>query len=205
MKIDKIFIIHYEPLIERKIYLESQLIKLGFEFEFVKSNKESDEKLDILKFFDKEKLRQDVHDKIKYVSIKHFETYKKIIEEKLNYCIILEDDAIFTEEFKEKLDSILNELKEIEFDFCFLSSGCNLVSNNILPNKKIYESNTSRTVSGYIVKSNNLPKIIESYPFLGAIDWHLNWIKEDLGLKFFWAEPPIILHGSETAYQSNLR
>lgn len=205
MKIDKIFIVHYEPLINRKEYLEKELPKLDLGFEFITSNEKTDSELDFSKFLDEKKLKQGVNNSIISVSIKHFEIYQKMVEQKLENCLIFEDDAVITENFKENLKSILNELENLDFDFCFLSSGCNLHSNNIIEQKKLYESDSTRTVSGYIVKNKNLSKILETVPFYGAIDWHLNWIKEELNLKFYWAEPPLIIHGSQDIYKSNIR
>jgi GR25 family glycosyltransferase involved in LPS biosynthesis len=205
MKIEKIFIIHFEPLVDRRKYLEMELPKLNLDYEFIVSNQESDSKLDFTKFIDHKKLKQGVNNSIISVSIKHFEIYQKMIDQNLENCLILEDDAVITENFIDKLGLILDELQHLDYDFCFISSGCNLISNNVNEQKKLYESNSTRTVSGYIVKNKNLNRIIKTIPFYGAIDWHLNWIKDELNLKFYWAEPPIIIHGSQDIYNSNIR
>ena len=45
MKIDKTYIVHYEPLIERKNYLDKVLPKISENFEYIISNEETDNKI----------------------------------------------------------------------------------------------------------------------------------------------------------------
>ena len=206
--VEKIYIIHYKYLEDRKIYLDEKLRDIKIPYEFIISDKESDSiKLDNVDkyykhdytIFERHLTKGEIS-----VSISHFDVYKKILEDKnINNALIIEDDALFTENFLENLQEIFNELSD-EYDMCFISECCNLHTNKI-DGKLTYLSKTSRCTSGYIVNKKCLKLIVNTIPFQYPIDWHLNYINEKLNLKYFWSEPCIILQGSESVYVSNLR
>ena len=205
--IDKLFIIHYEPLIDRKKYLEPAITNLGFDYEFILMNSEKDiwiqNNIDNYYKFDPEVLNRKLNLNELSVSITHLEVYEKILRENYETCLILEDDAILNENFLEKLNIVKDQISD--FDFVFLSTCCNLRKGGD-SDFKIYDSSTSRCNNGYIVKSSCLNRVLENSKKISLpIDWHLNYIKEISNLKFGWMEPPIITQGSETIYKSNLR
>jgi len=205
--IDKIFIVHYEPLKDRKIYLDLMLPKLNIPYEYIISNDENDSLKPIEGYYKVNPYRWHkmlVPGEI-FVSINHFLVYKKIIECGFSNCLIIEDDAVFKDKFLTSLNIILDELKNIDYDMCFLSDCSNLHSNSIQSDRYLYKSDTSRSVCGYIVNSKCLSKVIETLPFSAPIDWHLNQIRKDLNLQYYWSEPTIIGQGSENIYKSNLR
>ena len=205
--IDKIFIVHYEPLVERKSYLDSIIVNLDIPYEYLISNDESDSRITLnnyYKFNESIFNRKLISGEI-FVTINHFLIYEKILDNSYNNCLILEDDAILKDNFFEYFEKIIKELKEVKFDICFLSDCCNLHSNSIQNGKHLYQSETSRSACGYIINSNCLKKIINTLPFNEPIDWHLNRIRKDLNLKYYWSEPTIIGQGSENIYKSNLR
>ena len=202
MKLDKIYIIHFDPLKERKQYLEKYLSNFGIPFEFVINTKEKDEK-----FYNKYYPLYNgdrVLPKSEFgVTISHIETYKEIFNFGYNKCLILEDDAIFCNNFKEILNEIIEESDE--YDFSFLSSCCDLNVKKTTY-KYLYEASKSRSVCAYIINSKNLKLILENItPITDVIDWHLNNIKDKSNIKFSWCQPPVITQGSETIYKSNLR
>lgn len=206
--IDKIFIIHYEPLIDRKLFLDSIIPKLKLDYEFVFMNDYNDNQimnnLDFYYLYDPKIYPRKLNKNEICVTVKHIEVYQKILKQGLKNCLILEDDAIFDEDIINQIEKTDNEIKE--FDFVFLSTCCNLRSNNITIGKKIYPSLTTRCVNGYLVNYKCLHNIINNFiKFSYPIDWHLNQIQKDCNLKFGWHEPPLITQGSETIYKSNLR
>jgi hypothetical protein len=119
------------------------------------------------------------------------------------YFDLMEDDAIFTDNFLENLKKITDELND--FDMCFISECCNLHISNTDDDRYVYKSDKSRCTSGYILNRKNLKHIINTLPFQYPIDWHLNTINDKIKLKYFWSEPCIIIQGSESIYKSNLR
>jgi len=199
--IDKIYVIHYEPLIERKQYLDSILPTLDIPYEYILMNQKTDNAiLNNIENYYSCKTKQMSSGEIG-ISISHLNVYKKILQENYNLCLILEDDAIILDDFLPQLKNSLNELQN--FDMTFLSTCCGLRS--IGPGK-INPSLTTRCTTGYIVKSTCLERILEnSTPISDPIDWHLNHIQPVCNLIFGWHEPPLITQGSETVYKSNLR
>jgi GR25 family glycosyltransferase involved in LPS biosynthesis len=204
--VDKIYVIHLEKLSERKNYIESLLKDIKIPVEFIVSNSESDKELiDNYKTFyykyDKNKFDRILSDSEICVSIMHFKVYEDILNNNINTSLIIEDDAIFTDYFFKYIKEI--SLRD-DYDMCFISECCNLHKNKN-EDQILYDSETSRCTSGYIVKKNKLKEVVESIPFNYPIDWHLNMIRSYLDLKFKWSEPCLIKQGSEFIYKSNLR
>jgi GR25 family glycosyltransferase involved in LPS biosynthesis len=206
MIIEKIYIIHYKYLENRKKYLDKILNKLSIPYEFIINDKDTDnyKMKDIDKYY---KYDSNVFNKRLSISeicvtISHFEVYQKILNDNLENVLIVEDDAIFTDNFLENLKKITDELNN--FDMCFISECCNLHITNT-DERYVYKSDTSRCTSGYILNRKNLKHIINTLPFQYPIDWHLNTINDKIKLKYFWSEPCIIIQGSESIYKSNLR
>lgn len=208
MKIDKTYIVHYEPLIERKKYLDDVLPKISENFEYIISNKETDNKvknkLNEVYLYDKNILSRSLPINELSVSLAHLQIYEDIVLNNYNLCLILEDDAIIGENFNVTINEILQEGID-SFDFIFLSTCCDIVIEK-QNEKHIQPSNISKCVSGYLVNNKKLKNVLEhSKPISTNIDNHLNIIKEPLNLSFGSCEPPIIIQGSETNYKSNLR
>jgi GR25 family glycosyltransferase involved in LPS biosynthesis len=204
--VDKIYIIHYEPLIERKQYLDSVLPLLNIDYEYVLMNSKTDAEvlanLDDIYFYD-EALWKKMNLNEIGVSVFHLNVYKKILQENHKLCLILEDDAVLTNDFLDSLNKLKSEI--VDFDLVFLSTCCNLTSTPPL-NKKISPSTTTRCTAGYLIYSECISKILaSSKKFFLPIDWHLNYLQPICNLTFGWCEPPIITQGSETVYKSNLR
>lgn len=205
--IDKVFIIHYEPLTDRKKYIDSIINSLGIPYEFIINNEKTDSLINenIVEYytFNENILPRRLGLGELSVSISHLNVYKRILKENLNYSLILEDDAILCENFIDYINLLFEEVDD--YDFIFLSSCCNLNTTKNT-NKFLYESNLSRCATGYIVSNKKLKEVLEISPTISTpIDAHLNHIKPLINLKFAWSEPTIITQGSEGVYQSNLR
>lgn len=203
--IEKLFIIHFEKLTDRKKYLDAHIENYGFINEYILSNDEIDQKIcELNKYY---KYNPSIYDRNLSkgeicVSTQHINTYIKMIDDDIKHALILEDDAIFGNDFLENLQKITKKLP-MDFDMCFISECCNLHSTN--RDSLINISSTSRCVSGYIVNSKCISYILSTLPFQYPIDWHLNFINKNNKLKFYWSEPCIISQGSEFIYKSNLR
>lgn len=208
MEIDKTYIVHYEPLTERKRYLDEVLNDISNNFEYIISNKETDgeilRNIDEHYKYDERILTKKIQVNELSVSVSHLKIYNDILEKKYNLCLILEDDAIITDDFKTKMIEILKE--DIgHYDFIFLSSCCGIKieKQNEFNIQTCY---ASKCVSGYLVNSKKLKDVLTySKPISTNIDNHLNIIKGTIELNFGSCEPPIIIQGSETKYKSNLR
>jgi len=203
----KIFVIHYKILHDRKKNILEQFEKHNItDYEFVEIDRDELDKQNI-GMFQKDYSKSQIA-----ISLSHFYAYKEIAK-KYDYALILEDDAILSDNFMDKLTLYMSQLKD-EYDMLFIGDGCNLHirPEKIKPNKHIYKKSLEPTKWGgngatrcsdsYIV-SNKCAKQLVRYienikkPISQAIDWWLNEATRDNNFKVFWAEPTIVTQGSQ--------
>jgi len=189
----KVFVVHYSKLRYRRRYLEKELKKYGFDYEFVtKYDKEDlDENL-IKKIYldDKdfyENKTSSMWDKISgsyrklslgeiSCAAKHFECIRLAsLEEKPS--LIIEDDCIFSDNFKDDLTEIVEEIRRegVEWDAVFLGLGCGkrfqdqyLFNNSVRVSQKLFKINHPATncAECYLIKNNCSDQIVKNcYPF----------------------------------------
>lgn len=209
MKLDQIYISHYEKLTDRKVYFDKVISTnpLFKRAQVVASNDEIDKQVLLNNSY--------VDDRTVWHGLKNSEIciaeqmlkiYRLIAKSNNDLCLILEDDFVLTENFNHYLNEFLNNLPN-DFDCIFMSSCCDLKpKHNNVVNKYFYEEETSRCTTAYLIKKETCEKILSIANYTAPIDWHLNFIKEKLGLKYYWTDPIIVLQGSEKdIYKSNLR
>ena len=202
----KTYVVHYTPLVKRKLFMEQQLKKYGIGAEYITD-------------YDKEDLTEDDLSKFETklplpaisVCCKHIQSWRRVANENLDYALILEDDAIFCDDFDVKLNEYLMELPN-DFDMLFIGTCCNLHIPRweLREGQHIYlkSNNPSRGCAGasrcadsYLVSKNCVHAIVnyidtDSYIVNEAIDHWLNVVIRDLNLKVYWTEPPIVSQGS---------
>jgi glycosyl transferase family 25 len=104
--------------------------------------------------------------------ISHINIWKHIVKEKINKCLILEDDFILVDDFLNKFNNIINKAP-IEYDILFLSS--NLFHNK---NLKLYDIDEyfykqlliSQTV-GYIITLKGAKNILK---YINKTSYHID-------------------------------
>jgi len=200
----RIYIVHFEPLKERKAQIEESLKRIdGVPVSYQIMNEQSDKyALDSFSTNFSSSPKRNISPQELAVSLAHLEIYRDILNRGHKTSLVLEDDAILDEVFFDNIEVALNESQQ--FDFTFLSSCCNLHVPKVRSGL-LQPSSTSRSVCGYIVRSNCLEKVITAcVPLIDVIDWQLNHIRHDLELRYAWSEPAIIFQGSEKEYNSNL-
>jgi hypothetical protein len=209
MKINQIYISHYEKLTDRKVYFD-KIISTNPIFkgaQVVISNDEIDKQV-LLKngYVDDRTIWHGLKNSEICIAEQMFRIYRLIAKSNDELCLILEDDFVLTEDFNHYLNEFINNLPN-DFDCVFMSSCCDLKpKHNNVVNKYFYEEETSRCTTAYLIKKETCQKILSIANYTAPIDWHLNFIKEKLGLKFYWTDPIIVLQGSEKdIYKSNLR
>lgn len=209
MKLDQIYISHYEKLTDRKVYFD-KVISTNTIFkgaQVVASNDEIDKQVLLNNsYVDDRTVWHGLKNSEICIAEQMFKIYRLIAKSNNNLCLILEDDFVLTENFNHYLNEFLNNLPN-DFDCIFMSSCCDLKpKHNNVVNKYFYEEETSRCTTAYLIKKETCEKILSIANYTAPIDWHLNFIKEKLGLKFYWSDPIIVLQGSEKdIYKSNLR
>lgn len=209
MKLDQIYISHYEKLTDRKVYFD-KIISTNPIFkgaQIVASNDDID-KIALLNssYVDDKTVWHGLKNSEICIAEQMFRIYRLVAKSNNQLCLILEDDFVLTENFNHYLNEFLNNLPN-DFDCIFMSSCCDLKpKHNNVVNKYFYEEETSRCTTAYLIKKETCEKILSIANYTAPIDWHLNFIKEKLGLKYYWTDPIIVLQGSEKdIYKSNLR
>lgn len=212
----KIFIVHYDKLVERKKFITKQLNEYDFDFEFISNHGKENLTLDERKMF---KNRTDGEISL---TLHHIECYKRIVEENIDYALILEDDVVTSNNFRETLEGYIQELPT-DWDMLFIGNGCGMhIDKHLLVPKKhvykkdnvingnIYEGST-RCTDSYLI-TNKCAKIITeklklpNYTIAVMTDLWLNCVIRNNNFNVYWAEPTIVTQGSEIGvYKSSLR
>ncbi len=202
--VDMVYIIHYAPLQERRVFLERSLLENGItRYEFVTDYDRNTTTQETMEQYYKGSTL--VSAQI-CISISHLEIYKKVLANKYDMVLILEDDAILAPDFKARFDAYYSVLPR-DFEIGFLNNGCNLHVQGVRPDQIWYPAKSSRTCCSYMITRECCEKLVKSsIPFNEVIDFELNTQISNQGLKCYWCEPTIVSDGSTSRYaQSYLR
>ena len=200
----KIYVCHHLPLTDRYDPMIAQLDKYNYNYEFMTHHPTGSD----LDMFNK-----NMHSSECSLVANHLECFKQIAESDEDYSLILEDDAIFAEDFNTKLAPYLSELPS-DFDLFFIGGGCGLNMENINDKRIVYfrppRYNCTRGTAAFFVSKAGAKKInkylMENPQINKPMDHWLNNAGKRLRLCVYWAEPTIIHQGSETPqYKSSLK
>lgn len=224
-----ILICHYKPLEDRREYLESELKKFNviwFDNYNRNSLLESDMKLyeyDPKKFIEYTRIWGDTTEPRLCTlgeianGITHIKMYEYIIENNLDYALILEDDCIILNNFEKELEEIIKELPS-DFDTCFIGDAFGWTVENykfgffgsfnknvIVPNKKVYPMKSGKTADAYLISKNGAKKMLKYLkPFCLPIDYMHNYIFMKESINNYWSKTPLTHAGSQDIYESSM-
>lgn len=230
MKPDKIYIVHYTKLKDRYENIIPFLESSKVPYEFITDYDKEDLNENLLKQFylgDEEKFLNKINYSYNFLNcnyrilneaeisctIKHLVAIKKLSEECSNFGLILEDDAIFYENFNKNYKKCFEETPN-DWDAIFLGEGCgvNFQTSKILNGEKISENcynvphPATNCAEAYLMKPNIAKKVYEeSIPFQLVSDWELGYQFHKLNCKIYWWYPSLVTQGSRNGkYQSTL-
>ena len=203
----KIFVAHYTKLVPRKEFMLYQFAKQNItDFEFI----EVYDREDICEN-DAQIFGNKMNPALISLSLKHHYIYKKVAEsDDYENCLILEDDAILYDNFKELLDGYMLQLPNT-YDALFIGDGCgrHIEDDKIMPNKNIYEkciypeygNEGSKCTDSYVISKKCARKLcnyINNLTYIDQpIDRWLNVAFRDTECHVYWAEPTIVTQGSQ--------
>jgi GR25 family glycosyltransferase involved in LPS biosynthesis len=199
--IKRIYIIHYNKLFDRKHYLEN----------YFKNNYIAN--FEFRNFYQRENLTEEIKNiyfKLNNlnpgqicITIEHIETYKDIVKNDSNnseWYLILEDDAIFKDNFIENINKYLENVPD-DAEYLDICDYFEIESNNLWERK-----NFTRTNCSYLIKKSTCEKLLTTIvPFEKAIDHELN--KQFLihDIKAYWSNKSLTHHGSTTIYPTSYK
>ncbi len=201
IKINKIFIVHYKPLTERKKYLIDKLNNMKIiNYEFIENYDRNSTSKEIMNEYFK---LDNLNPAQICITIAHISIYKKIVNENLGMCLILEDDAIFDNNFVVDFNKYIDCCPD-DIDIGSLNDGCQFHANQITSEKIWYKNTITRTCCAYLITQKCCEKILKTIiPFNKAIDHELNHQINIHNLNIYWAEPTIVTEGSDEKYKSS--
>lgn len=201
INISKIYIIHYNKLVERKKYL----------IDFF--NKNNIHNFEFRELYQRENLTNEIVDKyfkLKNlnssqicITIEHIETYREIVNNSINdsdWYLILEDDAILCNNFV----NILNKyLENIPSDAEYLDISDYFKINS--PDMWV-RNNATRTTCAYLINKKTCSKLLPTIiPFEKAIDHELIKQFKLHDIKTYWSNLSLVHHGSGSNYMPSYK
>lgn len=193
----KIFICHWKKLEERKknileVLEEEEL----FDYEFVTDFDTDEWDIDSIKFeypniFDKNPCGR----RLKYSEIslclKHIKIIKNIFKN-YDYALVLEDDAILCDNFKEEFEKSFSQLPD-DWDLSWVGTCCNLHAPSI-GEDRVYKMKGSRCTHAYIISKKCAGLILEELKYCNdGADFYYNYLIEKFNLNNYWFEPPLAI------------
>jgi len=210
----KIYIVHYNKLLDRRKNMVMQLITNGLDAEFVTKYDR-----DTITEEDKKQFTVGYGHTDRAVTLSHLYCYKDIAAHH-DYGLILEDDALFNNRFRETLEHYICQLP-IDWDMLFIGDGCNLH----IPYDVVSRSNTNvfkkcleptawggngatRCTDSYLISKKCAEAIVceisrDGYLVDNSVDWWLNEICRKLKFNVYWAEPTIVTQGSISIFSTS--
>jgi len=227
--IDNIFIIHWKELIDRKKYLEEKLSEYNVTWiDIYDRNSITNET--ISKVYKKNvelwnnRMHRLYNHKPEYQEMKiseicnslsHLYVLDYMIDNNIDYGIVLEDDVILKSDFFQRFDSCFNDTPK-DFDIIFFGSSFSpqILDSVGFENDKpaieikygvsVYEkfrNPKTRTVDAYILKKSTCKKLKTiTNEISSAYDHDMAYFIKELDLKVYWWEPGLVFQGSQAGY-----
>ena len=193
----KIFCTHHTPLSHRKKYIQEKEIEYGFKCEFIETHQPG---------VDMFTNNTTLNDANLSLNLKHFDIYKKMVNDNVEFSFIIEDDLIIDRNLNLFFNDILKESEG--FDIIFFGGTYNMVVNGAVTHKIVYEGyDTTRCTHGYYITKECAKQIISNCDinFTLPIDHTLNMLIKKLNLKCGWTYPHLLQKTVEGLEGSTLR
>tara|TARA_E500000331_G_C17101847_1_gene645689 strand:+ start:209 stop:922 length:714 start_codon:yes stop_codon:yes gene_type:complete len=119
-----IFVLHYKPLTDRKQYMDEQLTEQGMKAQYITEyDKEEMTDYDKAIFdYDREWSNRKLFLSNSSLIAKHLEVYRRVVDNDYDFGLILEDDVILNNDFKEKYYEYYKQLPD-DWDILFYGDG----------------------------------------------------------------------------------
>ena len=134
------------------------------------------------------------------LTAKHVEAMRRISEDDNDFGLILEDDVLLVNDFRNLLNQYYSETPA-NWDVIFIGNGygIHVPQDRIEEGKTVYLADhpASRCTEAMLVKKTAAKKLYDSMkPFTLVCDWEYGWQFYHLGLDVYWFEPSLITQAS---------
>jgi len=197
----KTYIIHVSDALEREIYIKKQIGNKEFDSIFIVDGDKKDLTPQIISNYFIEPLNNVSN--VSSCAYKHILAYEKIVNDSIDYALILEDDISFYKNFKPQFELLCNEIKAKKIHNCLISledSNLQYVKKSEkINNSYLYKKPNGRMAGAYIIDNEcakNILLEIKNNKCSQPIDWfHNQCANKDL-ISIYWCHPAIAIQGS---------
>ena len=158
----KAFVINMDKDTERLNKITNRCKEINIEFERFKGIDSND--FVIYNEYISEFAKKYCSDSIIGCGLSHILLWKKIVDENIDQSLILEDDAIFKENFNDNLKKGLDDLNNTDWNILYLTEtyihNKNLYKEK-LEDKLVYKSLFINTTSGYIITNKGAKELLK--------------------------------------------
>ena len=196
----KNYIIHVSTDFEREKHIRKEIAKTSFDFTFINEGDRKDLTTEVLaRYF----MGMMVVSAATSCAYKHILAYKDMVDNQVDYAIVLEDDIYLYEKFEKTVAKILAEIKEQNLSNCLISledSNLRYVKGSEREKGRLlYPKKDGRFAGAYLLDiecAKSIVQEIETHKCQTTIDW-LHKTYSDKGLiNIYWLHPPIAIQGS---------
>lgn len=201
--IDKIFVCHHKPLVERKTYLQKFFLDNNIDVEWVESYLPDEIE------YEYKRVIGSINDSEISIYLKQQYCFDQQVKNGFNNILILEDDVDLPNNFIEYLNKCMYEFNshEPQLDAMMLGSCCNLNVKDTDKSKMVYynEGQLTRCAHAMVFTLKASQKIVKNLKIINyPIDHKLNFIFKKEGLKIAWVEPSIKQKSENGTFRSSI-
>jgi len=195
-----IYVINVKKFTKRRDFIESQLSKHKLKAQFILDWDKDELTSEIIEqFFSNNQLSAGQMS----CATKHITALQHVANNPHGLCLILEDDALFSNDFEHGLSHALRE--SVNFSgakVIFIGSGGNFYTpkSERVKGQHLYIGRRGRFADSYILDSNTAQlrlDWIKKHKVSQPIDNQFETIDKELGIKILWLEDPIVEQGSK--------
>ncbi|MEY3807818.1 MAG: hypothetical protein RI893_794 [Pseudomonadota bacterium] len=205
--LDHIYVLNVKQFTERRVFMEKQLAKHGLEAEFI-FEWDADELTEEVnkRYFAKD---NNLSAAQKSCALKHITAFEKIVESQNGFALILEDDAIFAQDFSLGLQRALIQSGQFSGEkIIYIGSGGNFFTpkSQRKPGQYLYLGTRGRFTDSYLIDKATAQKRLDwilRHKISDPIDNQFDKIDQQLDIKILWLEDPVVEQGSKNGLFSS--
>lgn len=199
----KVYIIHVKGNTSRKKYIENQLDKIFYNYEFIlKGNIEDLDKYVLNRYFTGQ-MKKEIA--VTSCATKHLVSYERLINSKAKYALILEDDIKLFKNFNSIFEKSIKVIKDNNLSNILISyedSNLKYVKRSEKEKGKLlYKKQKGRLAGAYLIDKSaakNMINYIINEKYDKPIDWFHNHCAKKNLINIYWSSPAIARQASLT-------